>query len=82
MARKLRNGCLYETCHIEKKKKKTYLFRAVSTALMSTAPLVPGSLAYSSLGAGAGGGGGRAFARFASTSPDLGNAGTSSDRRD
>lgn len=35
-----------------------YLFFCVSTALIKRAPLVPGSLTYSSFGGGAGGGGG------------------------
>ena len=59
----------------------TYLFFAVSTALIIIEPFVPGNFTYSSLGAGACVAIGVAKLRLPSASECRGDAGWSSDRR-
>lgn len=60
---------------------EAHLFFAVSTAFTATAPLVPGSLTYSNLGAGAWGGGGKLMNLSDPGPVDRGCGGRSSDRR-
>jgi len=64
-----------------KRVETVYLFFCVSTALITRAPLVPGSFTYSNFGGGAGGGGGALNHLFVSASAaEVVGGGRSSDR--